>query len=367
MTDVFLNARFLTQPVSGVQRYAYEMLWALDELLAKHPATTITALYPKGTDITDPRWRHIRLRALPGGRGHVWEQAALWRASRNGVLIGLCNSGPVLHRNHVLALHDANIYAIPGAFSPRYRAFHKLVRPRLAQRAAQLITVSDFSAKELARHSHVSASAFHVLPNSAEHVQRCRAKPDVLAHHGLKRGQYLLTVGNQSPNKNIARLIDAHSACAGLPPLVVVGGAPDGLARNPVRGRAGVRVLGRVDDGELRALYEAAMGFVWPSLYEGFGIPPLEAMTLGVPVVASSSSAMPEILGDAALYFDPADTQDIARALREFQMLDCSARSRMRKLGLTRCRRFSWTASASGLLRLITETQAIRPGTVTAD
>lgn len=361
MTEVFLNARFLTQPVSGVQRYAHEMLRAVDGLLEAHPGTAVTALYPKGADITDPRWQRIRLRALPGGRGHVWEQGALWQASRDGLLIGLCNSGPVLHRNHVLALHDANIYAIPGAFSLRYRAFHKMVRPRLAQRATRLITVSNFSAKELARHCNVSASVFHVLPNSAEHVLQYRAKPDVLEHYGLKRGQYLLTVGNQSPNKNITRLIEAYSVCAGLPTLVVVGGTPNGLARNSVRRSTGIRVLGRVEDGELRALYEAAQGFFWPSCYEGFGIPPLEAMTLGIPVVASRSSAMPEVLGDAALYFDPNDTRDVVRALRDFQLLDSSARTRMRRLGLARSRRFSWKASASVLLRLITEIQTTHP------
>jgi len=367
MTEVFVNARFLTQPVSGVQRYAHEILRALDELLAIHPSAPVTAFYPAGAEVRDPCWRHIRLQGLPGGRGHIWEQGALWRASRSGLLIGLCNSGPILHRNHVLALHDANIYAIPNAFSRRYRMFHKMVRPRLARRATRLITVSNFSAGELAFYSHLSSSAFHIIPNSAEHVLRCRADPGVLTRRGLEHGQYLLTVGNQSPNKNIARLIEAHSGCAGLPPLVVVGGATDGLVRTRFRKGPDIHILGRVGDGELRTLYEAAMGFIWPSLYEGFGIPPLEAMALGTPVVASSSSAMPEVLGNAAMYFDPNDTRDIARTLRDFHLLDDPARARMQRLGLARSRRFSWAFGAQKLLHLIADAQTTNPRTLAAE
>jgi glycosyltransferase involved in cell wall biosynthesis len=115
----------------------------------------------------------------------------------------------------------------------------------------------------------------------------------------------------------------------------------------------GVRILGRVNDEALRALYEGAMGFVWPSLYEGFGIPPLEAMALGTPVLASCSSAMPEILGDAALFFDPEDPADIQRALKAFCSMREIKRDQMRSKGYDRAHQYSWEQSAASLLDML--------------
>lgn len=339
--------------MSGVQRYAYEILTALDSLLGALGTEPVVAFYPAGRAIERPPWKHIELRALPGGSGHFWEQSALWRASRNGILISLCNSGPVLHKNQIVALHDANIYAIPRAFSWKYRMFHKALRPVLARRARQLVTVSAFSAQELGRHCRVNPDRFQIVPNSANHILRTEPETDVLAQFGLHAGRYLLAVGNQSPNKNIARLVTACADAKDLAVLAVVGGEVSGLAAAGLTGADTVRVLGRVDDRSLRALYEGAMGFVWPSLYEGFGIPPLEAMALGTPVLASRSSAMPEILGDAACYFDPRDTADIGRALTGFCGLTEAERDQMRSRGYDRARRYSWEKSAASLLNML--------------
>jgi len=181
MGQIFVNARFLTQPMSGVQRYAYEILAAVDRLLGACGDAAVVAYYPAGCEVERPDWKHIELQALRGGTGHFWEQVALWRASRNGSLISLCNSGPVLHKNQIVALHDANIYAIPQAFTWKYRVLHKCLRPVLARRAYQLVTVSAFSARELSRYCRVSPSSFRILPNSADHILRHAPETDILA------------------------------------------------------------------------------------------------------------------------------------------------------------------------------------------
>lgn len=353
MTAVYINARFLTQPLSGVQRYAFEVLTALDTLLERCPVGPVIACIPAGYDVKSPPWRHIELRVLPGGKGHFWEQTTLWRASRNGLLISLGNSGPVLHPSQFLALHDANIYAIPQAFSWTYRAFHKTIRPILARRAARLITVSSFSAQELGRQLRVPASRFRIIPNSADHMLKVPADPGALKRNGLLAGRYLLSVGNQSPNKNIANLVKAHAGASGLPVLAVIGGSANGISNAGLAGSQAVRVLGRVSDGALRSLYEGAMGFVFPSLYEGFGIPALEAMVLGTPVLASRTSAMPEVLGSAARYFDPMDICDIRRALAGFCAMPPSERAAMAIAGRRRAERFSWDESATSLHDMI--------------
>jgi glycosyltransferase involved in cell wall biosynthesis len=252
----------------------------------------------------------------------------------------------------VLALHDANIYDIPDAFSRPYRMWHRALRPRLARRAAALITVSRFSARALAGHLGVPEARFHIVPNGADHIHRVAPDPSVLRRHGLAPQGYLLSVGNQSPNKNIARLIAAHGAADGLP-LVVVGGGVPGVACATVCASGRVRLPGRVSDGQLRALYDGAAGFVFPSLYEGFGIPPLEAMACGVPVLAARGTALPEVLGDAALWFDPRDTADITRALCRFAGLTAAERAILIAKGRARARSFTWDASAVRLMQVL--------------
>lgn len=348
---VYVNGRFLMQPVSGVQRFARELLGALDA-----QGAALTVLAPEGAQ--NPGWRHIALRIVPGGQGHLWEQTALFSASRDGRLLSLGNSGPLRHRDHILALHDANIYEIPQAFSRRYRMLHKAVRPHLARRAAALITVSRFSAGALARHLGVAQARFHILPNGADHIARIVPDPAVLPRLGLMPQGYILSVGNQSPNKNIARLIAAHGRAGGLP-LVVAGGGVPGIVAADVAGSAQVHLPGRVSDAELRALYDGAAGFVFPSLYEGFGIPPLEAMACGVPVLAARGSALPEVLGDAPIWFDPRDETDMTRALRQFAALPPAERSAMRARGHARAGTFTWAHSAQRL-------SAILPGEIIA-
>lgn len=360
---IYVNARFLTQPLSGVQRYAQELLAALDRRLAADPDLRnalggVVALHP-GKAVADPGWTAIRLRRLGGGTGHAWEQAALWRAARGGVLLSLGNSGPVLHSAHVLALHDANIYEIPEAYSRGYRIWHKALRPVLARRAAALLTVSQFSAKALARHLHLHEDRFSIVPNSAAHILRGASDPLALGDWGLAPGGYWLSVGNRSPNKNIARLLMAHRSLGDqMPRLVIAGGAAPGLADET--GGTGACFLGRVSDAELRALYQGAAGFVFPSLHEGFGIPPLEAMSFGVPVLAARSAAMPEVLGDAAMWFDPLSVEDMASALRAFAGASSDKRARMIAAGRARAAEFTWEASVDRLIAVLRGVGRIR-------
>lgn len=349
---IFINGRFLTQPVSGVQRYAREVLGALDRLLAdRSGARRVEVLVPR--DVDPPDWRVLQTRVVRGGSGHRWEQGALYRASRDGVLLSLGNSGPLRHRAHILCLHDANLFEIPEAFSASYRAWHRMLRPALARRAAALLTVSEHSAEELSRHLGVASAWFEIVPNSAEHVLNWPVGSGVPKRYGLRSGGYFLSVGNQSPNKNIARLVAAHAQAQGVPPLVIVGSGVPGVAHAKAGQGAGVHVLGRVPDADLRGLYEGAAGFVFPSLYEGFGIPPLEAMQLGVPVLCARSGAMPQVLGQGAAWFDPRDVNDMTRALEAFAAMDSADRVTRVVIGRAVAAQYRWSSNATRILEVI--------------
>ncbi|MDD9739524.1 glycosyltransferase family 1 protein [Marinovum sp. SP66] len=348
-----INARFLSQATSGVQRFGRQIVAALDQRLTTDPALRarlgpVVAYAPEGAE--HPGWQAVELHRLPGGRGHAWEQTALRRAARGRVLFSPGNSGPLLHRRQVLVLHDANLWEIPEAYDWRYRALHRTLRPSLARRSAALVTVSRHSARQLSALLGVDAARFSRVPNAADHVRHVTPEPEILGRLGLGRQGYLLCVGNRSPNKNIAPLVAAHGLAGDLPPLVVVGGAAPGLAE----ARPGAVIApGRVSDGALRALYEGAAGFVFPSRHEGFGIPPLEAMELGCPVLAARAGALPEVLGPAALWCDPASLPDMAQGLRTLAGLGASERAALIKAGQAQAAGYRWARSLDLLLPVL--------------
>lgn len=359
---LYVNMRFLTQPLSGMQRYAEELCTALDAALARDPGylggLRVVGLKPGGP-ARHRDWQAIEVRSVGRLRGHAWEQIELAHAARDEVLISLAGSGPLSHPHHVLALHDANLAINPQFYSRAYRSFHGFVRPRLARRARALLTISEFSRRELARCYRVPEERLQLVPDSAEHILGVTSERDILARSALVPGRYALCVGNQSPNKNIALAIDAFAKIApkGMH-LAVAGGNPAALARGHTTSAPWLTILGRVTDGELRALYENAAVFVFPSLYEGFGVPPLEAMSLGCPVISSDSSAMPEILGDAALFFPCGDAAACAARLREVLALDAAGRQRLVDRGRARAARYSWDTSAERLGAILRDLDA---------
>lgn len=355
---VFVNGRFLCQNLSGVQRFSSEILTALDRQISRDSALasavgSIVVLHPEGI-LRRPDWHRISLQKVGRTRGHIWEQGALYHASRDELLIGLGGSGPLRHKNQMLALHDANIWDIPDAFSSRYKLLHKAMRPILATRAKALLTVSRFSADALARHLNVPSDRFVIIPNGSDHVLKFPTDATVLQRNGLRSDRYFLCVGNLSPNKNIESLIQAHSlAGPNVLPLVVAGGIASGVVAEGFRSNSRIKMLGRVEDDALRSLYENAAGFIFPSLYEGFGIPPLEAMQLGTPVLASNTTAMPEVLGQAAMFFDPRSVDDMAKQLLEFSRLSTSEKQSFVVRGRETSAKFTWEKSAALLAQQI--------------
>lgn len=366
---VFVNGRFLCQPLSGVQRFASEILTALDRHLCADPELAaaigpVVALHPE-IILRQPIWRQISTVQVGRTRGHIWEQGTLFQESKNGFLISLGNSGPLRHPAQIVALHDANIWEIPDAFSLGYKFLHRAMRPILAKRAKKLLTVSNFSAGALAKHVKISRDQFSVIPNGANHILEIVADLRILQTHGLHQQDFLLSVGNLSPNKNIEKLIQAHSLAGPLVPrLVIVGGVASGVETQRLTATSRVKFIGRVSDGALRALYEQSAGFVFPSLYEGFGIPPLEAMRLGTPVLATNRTAVPEILQDGAMYFDPTNIEKMALALQKFSDLSADAKSELVARGRSISSDFTWEKSGMLLAEQILALKAIKPSDV---
>jgi glycosyltransferase involved in cell wall biosynthesis len=352
-----LNGRFLSQRVTGVQRHARELVRALDRRLDRGSDAgrrlEVTLLVPPDARL-DLDLSRISVQRVGHLRGQAWEQLDLPRHSRGQLLLSLCNTGPALVRRQLLTIHDASVFAVPEAYSAAFRRYYRLLLPFLARRVERVLTVSRFSATELERWIGISEEKIRITPGGHDHILATAADPNVLRRYRLGDGPYVLAVGSLARHKNLEAVFAAmqllgHQAweyvIAGpVNPRIFGGVALDAPAR--------AKQLGYVTDPELRALYEGAACLVYPSRYEGFGLPPLEAMACGCPVIVSRSASLPEVCGDAALYVDADDHQQLANAIRRV-MCEPDLTARLRQLGRERARQWSWSRSADLLLSAV--------------
>ena len=353
MTTLFINGKFLAQRTTGVQRVAQQLLRALDARLTSAPhAGPVVLLLPPGA--TAPALRHVESATVGLARVplHFWEQCLLPWASRSGMLLSLAGSAPLLANRQVCLLHDAAVFDTPQAYSAAFGLWYRTLFRLLPRRHATLLTVSAFSRARLAANLGIPVANIGLAPNGGEHLQDVEPDVGVLKRLGIDRGSYYLAVGSISPNKNFEALQSAFALLgAGSGVKLVMVGAEDRrvFANRAARGApagAGIVHAGALDDAALKALYQHAIALVFPSLYEGFGLPPLEAMSCGCPVAASSAAAIPEICGDAALYFDPNSVEEIAAAMQQLAD-DDALRDRLRLAGAKRVQHFHWGRAAA--------------------
>lgn len=351
---LFVNGRFLTQPVSGVQRTAREVVRAMDRRIGSGASTLSDAVLVVPADAPADAERfttHMRVRR-GRLRGLAFEQLELPWLARGGLLLGLGNTGPLVTRRQVVFMYDANVYVMPQAFSRAFRLYYRAMLPLMGRIARSVLVDSAYAADELALHARIPRDRFAVAHLGADHMDRIEADDAVLDRHGLRGLPYVLAVSNRAPNKNFAGVAAAVRLLPDGVAVAIAGGMNPrifGGAQEEFPG--GVRLLGYVSDGELKALYRQAACFVYPSLHEGFGLPPVEAMRCGCPVVVSDRGSLPEICGDAAEYCDPLQPADIARAVRRV-MEDAGRRELLRERGLQRAARFRWDHTAATVERV---------------
>jgi glycosyltransferase involved in cell wall biosynthesis len=355
---VFVNGRFASQAVTGVQRYAAELVGAMDQELGRdgRDSPSCQILAPSQA-IALPTLEHISVRRVGRLRGHAWEQWELPWYARGGLLLSLANTGPLLKRRQIVTIHDVSPLAMPSAYSPAFRRWYGFLLPTLARTARLVVTDSEFSRSELSRYARIEGSKVRVIGLSGDHIRRVAADGEILRRLQLRPRGYALTVGSQSPHKNLKVVAEAMGRLADRTFDVVVTGGYDprifaraGMTAFP----PGTKLAGYVSDGALRALYENAGCFIYPSLYEGFGLPPLEAMVCGCPVIVSTEAALPEVCGSAAVYCDARDPASVADSIARV-MSDCALQDRLRSLGRERARLFDWATAARSMLQAIQE------------
>jgi glycosyltransferase involved in cell wall biosynthesis len=349
--STYINARFLTQPVTGVQRYAIELSLRLKQL-----DPSIEFVCPQNV-IQHDIFETLNTKIIGTRTGHLWEQIDLpkhLKKQGRPLLLNLCNTAPAFYKNKITVLHDI-IHAIyPQSCTFAFRLWYRILIPHVLKNSLTVITVSEFSKKEISNHYKYPLENISVIYNAVDNRFKAKKGKDKTLE------PYLLAVSSINYHKNYSRMIDAflslYKSKKTNISLFIIGGTGQSYVkqRYDIEKDIPVCFLGRVSDDELISLYQNAEAFVFPSLYEGFGIPLLEAQTCGCPVISSNTAAMPEVLGDSAIYFNPSDVSEMRNAM-DLIINNKQLQDSLINKGFLNVNRFSWDKSVHKLYNIISD------------
>jgi glycosyltransferase involved in cell wall biosynthesis len=372
---IAIDAHSVGAQLAGNESYAVNLIEALAEI----DQTNLYTLYvtkPAAIDRFANRWSNFKVKQTlphtPLVRIPLTLSAELRRHPVD-VLHVQFTAPPFAPCPVVTTIHDLSFEHLPETFKRRSRAQLRLTVRRTARKAALILTLSEFSRRDIIETYAVDPERVIVTPAAApthfKPVVDDAELKKIRARYGIS-ANYLLSLGSIQPRKNLTRLIAAllwlrtARSASRLPQLVIAGkrgwlddevfraAQQDGLNEN-------IKFIGYVPEGDLAALYSGAMCFVYPSYFEGFGLPVLEAMQCGAPVIAGNQTSLPEVAGDAALLFDPFDTTAIGEAIARV-IDDPEYRAELRGRGLKRAAEFSWIDTARLTLKAYESAAASR-------
>lgn len=352
---MIVNARFLTQRLTGVQRHAVEISLALHEI---DPAIKFVA--PKNIihqEIADK----LSAELFGHFKGYFWEQYELpkymQKYAPNDILINLANSAPISYKNKVATIHDTAPLRHPEWYSRKFAIAYKMLLPHVAGSSRVVFSDSDFSRNEISDLFGTDKDKIRVIYCGVGRQFQPTASE-------ASSENYILSVASLEPRKNFAGLIRAFSLLNKHDTKLIIVGSPSRIFAKSELDKIlpdshRVEFAGYVDDIKLMELYRGARLFVFPSLYEGFGLPPLEAMACGCPCAVSKAGSLPEVCGEAALYFNPHDPADIAVKI-DMILSDSELRENLIEKGLKQARKYDWKKSA---LELYTAVKSLQEST----
>lgn len=345
---IVVNARFLTQSVTGVQRYAIE----ISRELKKVYHVNIVFVCPRNImhqEIADK----LDAKIIGKHTGHLWEQLDLpLYLKRHGtsLLLCLCNMAPLFYKNKIVTIHDVAYEVYPQTFNKLFLYTYRFMIPRIIKSAKKVITVSEFSKSEIVKYYGTDSQKIVVVYNAvSSDFHKVEDKQ-------MQNNKYILAVSSLNYRKNFIAVLEAFKIFQkgnNDVSLYIIGDLKNAnfasIDTEQYKEGQRVRFLGRVSDEDLMRYYSNAAAFVYPSIYEGFGIPPLEAQKCGCPVLVSDIPPLHEVVNDSAIYCNPYDVNDIVKGLARIL-----ASSRLyEELGLDNVRRFSWKVSAEKVTHII--------------
>lgn len=350
-----INGKFLGAGPTGVHRVAEQLI----RQLSNH-SLELTELFQSAPQVIAPanfRGGNVfSFDVRQGGllRGQLWEQLDLPRLTRSDLLLNLCNLGPVASTAAITMIHDAQVFITPASYSSSFVAWYRHILPALGRRHARILAVSEYSAAQLVRFRVARPDQISVVPNGADHLTCHDARREIIDRLQLGDRRFVIALANRQVHKNIGLLLKAFSDPALNSLRLVLVGSENrhGFEAAGHHVPQNVVFAGRVDDGELRALLEAALCTACPSTTEGFGLPPLEGMSLGCPAILAPCGALPEIGGTAAMYAAADDPRQWVSAINKLSA-DASAWDQYSVAGRAQAGLFTWNRAGKKLIDVI--------------
>ncbi len=369
-----INGRFLVAKRTGVQRAAYNLVKTLVEIDRENDYIIFTGNEQVGlADWAYPNVKVIGDHLIPSEsiKNHWWEQVWLPRLAQRhaiDILHSPANIAPLFYKGKsIINIHDLCFVVNPQWYSFSFRTLYNFVIPQLAKRATKVITNSNNSKNDLLQYFKLPAEKVSLVYWAVDDVFSL-PQPDDKPVGAKIQDDFILYVGSLEPRKNINVLIESyeklrHDFPAIKTKLILIGGESPLFASVQLKAREfrdDVIFKGFVTDQELGEFYRNARLVAYPSLYEGFGLPPLEAMASGTPVVTSSTSSIPEVVGRAAVLVDPRNRDQLARAMHRV-LTDSSLRESMVRSGAEQVAKFNWYRVARSVLAVYHEVHKQKP------
>ncbi|MFR9166716.1 MAG: glycosyltransferase family 4 protein [Dysgonomonas sp.] len=345
-----VNGRFLTQKATGVHRYAFEICNEMYEM-----GIDFYVAVPK--DI-NPDYK-FKFRTVECGslKTHLWEQISLPRyLKKNGkpLLISFSGGGILNYNNQIVTIHDVSHERYPEWFSKNYCRYYGYMIPRTIKKSHAVITVSEFSKQEISDVFGTDKNKIHVIHSNVPFRDKPSRDEILNRKHDTNAEKYILTVSSMDPRKNFIRLVEAFNNIEDKSIKLYIIGMQFKAFNTPDLQKLiskNVVLPGYITDEELQDMYKNALFSIYPTLYEGFGLPPLESMTYGCPAIAADIPALKEISGDAVLYTDPYDINDITQKMN-LLVKDEELRKELVLKGLDQIQKYSWEKSAKQVVEL---------------
>lgn len=345
---IYINGKYLTQRLTGVQRYAYE----LTSCLVKNERN-VRVLVPEFLDVdTIDLPKESIIKTGKSTNTTLWEQFDLPRflGNSNNLLINFCNTGPIFNKNQFVCIHDMSYMENPKWFSKSFYYYYKFMIPKIARVSSHVLTVSEFSKAELQSKLGLSDCKVSVIYNAPAKTFVSSTYENI----NLNKEDFFLFVGSLDPRKNLKTLLEVFSKpTLKKEKLVIVGAKQNSLKDENLLLPSNVKLLDNCSDAHLKKLYSSAKALINCSMYEGFGLPVVEAMSSGCPLLLSDIPVFKEIAGKHAMFFNPNDPTNIIEAINAFLEKSEKDINLSIKANYHYCAKYSWEKSSKALLKIV--------------